>query len=333
MILQKYYSVIIASKEVIEYRPNGYSLLLQKGQTLASTHIADDINFDSFHNILYYSATSRYINPPESLREYQDTEVMTGVESWRDRTELQKLLTKAEALGKTSEIVVVVDHPDRFARGLDLVLLVELLTYYNARVEFVQQKFEDTDEGKLVLHLESYSSKKEWQRIKKRTHDGIVDRVYMDKNTPRAKKWYRPPVPPAIEVEDVVSLYPQRCIKVVGIGDAETLRDKRQELERIFAGKLYVTQSSFDIIEFLHPEVSKGNALQAIAADLGIAPQEVVAIGDNHNDIGMIRFAGLGVAMGNAHDEVKAAADYVTRSNAEEGVAVVIEKLILPSLR
>ena len=124
------------------------------------------------------------------------------------------------------------------------------------------------------------------------------ERVYVDKNTPRAKNWYRPPVPPAIEVEDVASLYPQKCIKVAGIGDVETLRDKRQELERIFAGQLYVTQSSFDIIEFLHPEVSKGNALKAIVADLGIAPQEVVAIGDNHNDIGMIRFAGLGVAIG-----------------------------------
>ena len=58
-----------------------------------------------------------------------------------------------------------------------------------------------------------------------------------------------------------------------------------------------------------------------------------MAIGDNHNDIGMIRFAGLGVAMGNAHDEVKAQADYVTLSNAEDGVARVIEELILPTLR
>src|SRR5438874_1710285 len=56
------------------------------------------------------------------------------------------------------------------------------------------------------------------------------ERVYVDNNTPRARKWYRPPVPPAIEVEDVASLYPRICIKVAGIGDAETLRDKRREL-------------------------------------------------------------------------------------------------------
>ena len=160
-----------------------------------------------------------------------------------------------------------------------------------------------------------------------------IHRVYVDRNTPRAHEWYRPPVPPVREVDDLASLYPLPCIKIVGIGDETLIRARRGEFERHFEGQLYVTQSAFDLLEFLHPEVSKGNALQAIAADLGIAAEEVVAIGDNHNDIGMLRFAGLGVAMGNAHDEVKAEADYVTKSNAEDGVAIVIEEIILPALR
>jgi len=155
-----------------------------------------------------------------------------------------------------------------------------------------------------------------------------LHRVYVDQDTPRAREWYRPPVPPVIEVGDVASLYPLPCIKVVGIAEEEKVRAKRGEFEQRFAGQLYVTQSSFDLIEFLHPEVSKGNALRIITADLGIAPEEVVAIGDNHNDIGMLRLAGLGVAMGNAHEEVQAAADYVTGSNAEDGVAVVIEEML-----
>jgi Cof subfamily protein (haloacid dehalogenase superfamily) len=158
-------------------------------------------------------------------------------------------------------------------------------------------------------------------------------RVYVDKNTPRARNWYRPPVLPAVEVDDVASIYPHPCIKVAGIGEANTLREKRRELERHFAGQLYVTQSSFDILEFLHPAVSKGNALRTIAADLGVPPGEIMAFGDNHNDIGMLRFAGFGVAMGNAHEEVKAAADHVTLSNAEDGVAVVIEEMVLPRLK
>jgi Cof subfamily protein (haloacid dehalogenase superfamily) len=157
-------------------------------------------------------------------------------------------------------------------------------------------------------------------------------RVYVDSGTPRAREWYRPPVPSVIEVGDVASLYPLPCIKLAAVGEESTLIAKRQELEKRFAGKLYVTQSAYDLLEFLHPEASKGNALKMIAADLGIAPEEIVAIGDNHNDIGMLHFAGLGVAMDNAPEEVKMAADYVTLSNAQDGVAFVIEELILPSL-
>jgi Cof subfamily protein (haloacid dehalogenase superfamily) len=160
-----------------------------------------------------------------------------------------------------------------------------------------------------------------------------IHRVYADMDAPRTREWYRPPVSPVIEVEDVASLYPMPCIKVVGIGEEERIRTLRDAFERRFAGKLYVTQSSFDLIEFLHPGVSKGRALQQIAEDLRLAPEEVVAFGDNHNDIGMLRFAGLGVAMGNAHDEVKAEADYVAPSNAEDGVAVVIEEMILPAIK
>lgn len=157
--------------------------------------------------------------------------------------------------------------------------------------------------------------------------------VYADNESPRVRQWYEPPVPPVIELENVASLYPEPCIKLVGIGAESMLRAKRQELMDTFDGQLYVTQSSFDLLEFLHPEVSKENGLKTIAQDLGIRPEEVVAIGDNHNDIGMLQFAGLGVAMGNAHAEVKSEADYVTLSNAEDGVAVVIEEIVLPALR
>lgn len=160
-----------------------------------------------------------------------------------------------------------------------------------------------------------------------------LSRVYADRGAPRVSQWYDPPVPPVIEIADVASLYPQPCIKLVGIGDEQMLRARRQELIERFTGQLYVTQSAFDLLEFLHPAVSKAHGLQTLAHDLGIRPEEIVAIGDHHNDIGMLQFAGLGVAMGNAHSEVKREADYVTGSNAEDGVAAVIEERILPALR
>lgn len=156
-----------------------------------------------------------------------------------------------------------------------------------------------------------------------------VAHVYADAGTPRVRQWYAPPVPPVIEVEDVASRYPEPCIKVVGIGQESALRAARQRLMDTFAGQIYIVQSAFDLLEFLHPEISKEHALRQVAQDEGIAPEEIIAIGDGHNDIGMLQFAGLGVAMGNAHAEVKAAADYVTLSNAEDGVAAVIEKYVL----
>jgi Cof subfamily protein (haloacid dehalogenase superfamily) len=154
-------------------------------------------------------------------------------------------------------------------------------------------------------------------------------RVFADRETPRVRQWYAPPVPSVIEVADVATLYPEPCIKVVGIGEEQRLRASRPHLIELFKGQVHVVQSAFDLLECLHPETSKERALQTIAQDLGIAPAEIMAIGDGHNDIGMLQFAGLGVAMGNAHDEVKAAADYVTLSNAEDGVAVAIEELLL----
>jgi Cof subfamily protein (haloacid dehalogenase superfamily) len=154
-------------------------------------------------------------------------------------------------------------------------------------------------------------------------------RVFADHETPRVRQWYAPPVPPVIEIADVAALYPEPCLKVVGIGEEQRLRASRPQLMELFEGRVHIVQSAFDLLEFLHPQTSKESALQTIAQDLGIVPAEIVAIGDGHNDIGMLQFAGLGVAMGNAHDEVKAAADYVTLSNAEDGVAVVIEEKVL----
>lgn len=164
-------------------------------------------------------------------------------------------------------------------------------------------------------------------------HTDTLGGVYADTNAPRVRRWYDPPVPPVIEIEDVSSLYPAPCIKLVGIGEERLIRARRQELVDTFAGRLHVTQSSFDLLEFLHPAASKALGLQTITQDLGIPPEQVVAIGDHHNDIGMLRFAGLGVAMANAHEEVKQEADYVTLSNAEDGVAHVIEEIVLPSVR
>ena len=82
-------------------------------------------------------------------------------------------------------------------------------------------------------------------------------------------------------------------------------------------------------IEINAAGVNKGTGLVNLGRMLGIRREEIMAFGDGDNDIAMLREAGFGVAMANADEQVKAAADYITLSNEEEGVAEVIERLVL----
>ncbi|WP_213947079.1 sugar-phosphatase [Luteibacter sp. dw_328] len=90
-----------------------------------------------------------------------------------------------------------------------------------------------------------------------------------------------------------------------------------------------VVKSAADFLEILHPEAGKGRALATLAAYLGVPSERIMAIGDQENDLVMLEFAGVAVAMGNAIDAVKAVADHVTTSNNEDGVAVAIERYVL----
>ncbi len=157
-----------------------------------------------------------------------------------------------------------------------------------------------------------------------------TENLYVGQALYDLNNWYLAGVPVEI-TNDMTALFTHPCFKVAAYGDALTIRAKRQELSRIFAGQLYVTQTAREWLEFMHPQVSKGNALKIVARMLNIQSEEIIAFGDNHNDIEMLRYAGLGIAMENAHDEVKNAASYVTQSNAHDGVAAALEKFVLAS--
>ena len=76
-------------------------------------------------------------------------------------------------------------------------------------------------------------------------------------------------------------------------------------------------------------EAEKANALRRVCQELGVAPEETVAMGDSESDIEMLRFAGLGIAVRNSPDEVKRDALHVAPSNDEDGVAWVIQKFVI----
>ena len=94
-----------------------------------------------------------------------------------------------------------------------------------------------------------------------------------------------------------------------------------------------ITGALSNNIEVNAKGVNKGRGLMILGELLGIHREEIMAVGDGSNDIAMLREAGLGVAMENATDEVKAAADVITLSNDQEGAAAAIEKYVLQALR
>ena len=98
--------------------------------------------------------------------------------------------------------------------------------------------------------------------------------------------------------------------------------------ERIFAQVLSVPAAQVDVLEIFDPSVNKWEGIQHIARRHGITREQIVAIGDDLNDLAMIRNAGLGVAMGNARPEVKAIARRVIAPNSEEGLAKFLEELV-----
>lgn len=122
---------------------------------------------------------------------------------------------------------------------------------------------------------------------------------------------------------------PEGVEKVVSIHEPAWLYEKYQLLKTIFAGRIHITLSKPHFMEMNHPEVNKGTAVAYLAQRHGIPREEIMVIGDSLNDLEMIRYAGIGVAMGNAREEVKGEADYVTGTNNEDGVAQAIEKFAL----
>ncbi len=117
----------------------------------------------------------------------------------------------------------------------------------------------------------------------------------------------------------------QSPTKLLIAADPPLVADLLAREQALFGDRLYVTRSMPEYIEFLNPEVSKGAAVAWLAGHLGLAREQVMAMGDMLNDLPMIEWAGTGVAMPRAAEAVRAAADFVPE-HEEEGVAETLEK-------
>lgn len=126
-------------------------------------------------------------------------------------------------------------------------------------------------------------------------------------------------------------LLAQGITKILWYDDVSQIQQIEKELRKTahFHNVTFCTSKPF-YLEFFSSKVSKAAAIDCIGKLYDFTPAETIAIGDGFNDLSMIHYAALGVAMANAPDGVKESADYITaRTNNEDGVAEVLEKFVL----
>lgn len=125
-------------------------------------------------------------------------------------------------------------------------------------------------------------------------------------------------------VEAVKELVP----KCLGVGPTERLIPLEAAVKEQLGDRVAAFRSSVIFLELVPKGVNKGSSLERLLPLLGKTPEDLIAMGDNYNDVEMLRLAGTGVAMGNAPEDIRQLADFVTLTNEEDGVAYALEQLL-----
>lgn len=215
----------------------------------------------------------------------------------------------------------------KYARELGLD--VPIITYHGALVEqalsgeVLYRKVIPTDLAAQVVEF----------LLKEGIHTQIYikDRVFVAKRNAYSEGYGKMA---DVEVEEanifrLLEREPEGLEKILCIGEDAKFKTAADHLRRMYAGRLHFTSSKQHFFDMIHPEVNKGTALKALADGWNIIREEVMAMGDSPNDREMILYAGIGVAVENAHPEIKKIADFITASNKEDGVAKAITKFVL----
>ena len=121
--------------------------------------------------------------------------------------------------------------------------------------------------------------------------------------------------------------------KLMLMGPPEMLTALVNAISKEYLHQVSMVQTEIDLLQIMHATVSKAQALRVIAGEMGVTREQVMAIGDNANDVGMLNWAGFSVAVANAVPDAMAVADLVTDSNDQDGVANAIKQVIFDGKR
>ena len=162
----------------------------------------------------------------------------------------------------------------------------------------------------------------------------IDDKLYIVRDGPEfasfARRWGTPDPAYVVVAPNLAAITRQTPpTKVMFFGDPAIVDRQLVRMIDHFGEGLAFVRSDVTVGEMIAPGLSKGIALAALADTLGVGRDQVIAIGDEENDVSMLQWAGLGLAMGNAPESVKRMADAVIPSVDEDGVAWAIDRYIL----
>jgi Cof subfamily protein (haloacid dehalogenase superfamily) len=153
----------------------------------------------------------------------------------------------------------------------------------------------------------------------------LDDLLYVAEVTPQARQYADFQHLEIHAVGDLRAWLDRDPTKLVAVGDPDALDELEEDLKPRFEGRLFISKSLPYFLEFAHPDVTKGSGLAFVAERLGFPPEETVACGDGENDRELLDWAGFGVAVANAHEDVLERADLVVPSVHEQGVAALLE--------
>jgi Cof subfamily protein (haloacid dehalogenase superfamily) len=155
----------------------------------------------------------------------------------------------------------------------------------------------------------------------------VGDELYVSTVTLEARNYAEFQHLPIHPVGDLLGWLAEPPTKLVLVGDPEALDAVEARAKAAFEGRLYISKSLPYFLEFAADGVTKGAGLDFLAGHMGFTREETIAFGDGENDVELVEWAGFGIAVENAHERVKAVADWICPSAEDEGVAQVLESL------
>lgn len=228
------------------------------------------------------------------------------------------------------KVVLASARPPRSLRSIYQALELDTLTInYNGALIYDPQRARQVRHQPLPLE----TAQKVIAQARKLDPKVVVSLEVLD-------KWYTDFVDQSLPTETSLHFMPDYVgpleailrtpvTKLMLLAPPERLAGITQRIREQFAGQVMLAISDAHLLQVNHPEVDKGRSLEYIAGHYGVSRAQVMAIGDAPNDLGMLRWAGMGVAMGNAWDSVRHIARVVVASNDQDGVAEAIERYVL----